>query len=509
MDEPTTAALHRQLGAIEENISSHHKALAKLAVDRQKIIQQLKHRTYDPILLLPVEITSRIFMQYASNHGPIVFKPKANHLNGAFVLASICRQWRDIALGLPSIWARLELWELHKRMETPVALCVERALNKLVEVRFEGSLYDVSAQTRWLQLLGPLDAAQHLRALTAKCELRAQQQSGLGPLRGQLASLHKLRLYCLSGRTPNSGQRLTVFDVAPKLEVLELVDLSPKDIALPWSQLTQLVLTCTIKRDENDRRGYGPGWLALLSETPNLESLFVNLTDNPEPYGADEDRPVTRLEKLTSFTLLWPFHNAIDYWTEALELPVLVELTVCVDCEVYEHLPDLITRSGCADTLRFLTLKHDNGPEVETYNTGLRQLLDVLPKLDVLTMVDLPSKQYDVESFFDELLPLKDDGPFTEIGELRVKIKPMVPPQPLSYTMVLEFIEQRMRAKAGSLRRVEVSALKDDMSPEVDKQDLDALEKIKQLAAAPAAESGPEISILELKPVESIGLQLC
>ncbi|KAJ7609218.1 hypothetical protein DFH06DRAFT_1346531 [Mycena polygramma] len=53
-----------------------------------------------PVLSLPVEITSHIFLCCLPTHGCVVPSPS----NVPLLLAQICRHWRDVALNTPQLW---------------------------------------------------------------------------------------------------------------------------------------------------------------------------------------------------------------------------------------------------------------------------------------------------------------------------------------------------------------------------------------------------------------------
>ncbi|KAJ7703692.1 hypothetical protein B0H17DRAFT_901456, partial [Mycena rosella] len=53
-----------------------------------------------PVLTLPNEITSRIFIDYLASHGRI--RPFMR--TAPLLLAQICRPWREIALSTCKLW---------------------------------------------------------------------------------------------------------------------------------------------------------------------------------------------------------------------------------------------------------------------------------------------------------------------------------------------------------------------------------------------------------------------
>ncbi|KAJ7140755.1 hypothetical protein C8R44DRAFT_530102, partial [Mycena epipterygia] len=53
-----------------------------------------------PVLTLPDDITSRIFVECLPTHGRVRPSPR----NAPLILSQICRQWREIALSISDLW---------------------------------------------------------------------------------------------------------------------------------------------------------------------------------------------------------------------------------------------------------------------------------------------------------------------------------------------------------------------------------------------------------------------
>ncbi|KZP12274.1 hypothetical protein FIBSPDRAFT_799152, partial [Athelia psychrophila] len=61
-----------------------------------------------------------------------------------------------------------------------------------------------------------------------------------GSVRGRLHSLHRLSITLLPGPGSDNHQIIDAFEFAPRLRKLELSDVSPKQLRLPWQQLTSM-----------------------------------------------------------------------------------------------------------------------------------------------------------------------------------------------------------------------------------------------------------------------------
>ncbi|KAJ7154162.1 hypothetical protein C8R46DRAFT_1297869, partial [Mycena filopes] len=74
-----------------------------------------------PVLTLPNEIVSHIFIQCLPAHGRV----RPSRFRAPLLLAQICHHWREIAISTCRLWAAVDIApEIYR----PVASKVERAL---------------------------------------------------------------------------------------------------------------------------------------------------------------------------------------------------------------------------------------------------------------------------------------------------------------------------------------------------------------------------------------------
>ncbi|KAJ7074036.1 hypothetical protein C8F01DRAFT_1043119 [Mycena amicta] len=100
------AADRTRLSALDAQIEPLKTALDALCAERMLIQDRLDSYTY-PVLTLPTEIVSEIFIQY------IPIYPACPPLLGdgsPTKLAQICRHWREIAHATPMLWRAIELF---------------------------------------------------------------------------------------------------------------------------------------------------------------------------------------------------------------------------------------------------------------------------------------------------------------------------------------------------------------------------------------------------------------
>ncbi|KAJ6457026.1 hypothetical protein C8R47DRAFT_915790, partial [Mycena vitilis] len=89
---------------IRSAILRHKSFLEALEQKQIEVEIELSGAVY-PILTIAPEIISRIFLACLPDHGRV--RPSVN--KPPLVLAQICRQWREIALSLPELWASVDL----------------------------------------------------------------------------------------------------------------------------------------------------------------------------------------------------------------------------------------------------------------------------------------------------------------------------------------------------------------------------------------------------------------
>ncbi|KAJ7179773.1 hypothetical protein C8R46DRAFT_1074627 [Mycena filopes] len=98
------ASLRVALAEIDAELAALRTRAEELAAARKPIVDALKAIIY-PILTLPLEITAEIFLRYADKAEIPDERPCAPPV----VLASVCQQWRAVALNLQSIWPHLQI----------------------------------------------------------------------------------------------------------------------------------------------------------------------------------------------------------------------------------------------------------------------------------------------------------------------------------------------------------------------------------------------------------------
>ncbi|KAJ7031121.1 hypothetical protein C8F04DRAFT_708161 [Mycena alexandri] len=208
-----------------------------LEAERKSIQKKLHSLTY-PVLSLPFEITSEIFARCLPDACTAENIPSSKHDQPptAFILTQICRNWRQVALDTPRLWATfrvsLDDWssipDLRRRfMEwvgraktSPLSFTLHRTSSSdLPSPTIFTPILDLSMQWWDVDLQIPSNVL-----------IMEQFQSHLY---GRLPNLQRLRLKT----EERIAALVTAFEHAPSLRRVVL-ERQPRLILLPWRQLT-------------------------------------------------------------------------------------------------------------------------------------------------------------------------------------------------------------------------------------------------------------------------------
>ncbi|KAJ7211560.1 hypothetical protein GGX14DRAFT_329134, partial [Mycena pura] len=78
--------------------------ITALEQQRRAVSESLARVVY-PVLTLPNEITSRIFVQCLPDHGRVRPSPRSVPL----LVAQVCRRWREVALATCKLWSSIDV----------------------------------------------------------------------------------------------------------------------------------------------------------------------------------------------------------------------------------------------------------------------------------------------------------------------------------------------------------------------------------------------------------------
>ncbi|KAJ7243960.1 hypothetical protein C8J57DRAFT_1191488 [Mycena rebaudengoi] len=332
----TATELRAQLAKIDDEVATLQSKLQLLSEKRQTIFRRLDAVIY-PVLTLPSEITAEIFMHYLGNF-PVITHERALKTYPPLLLASVCREWRRVALSFPRLWATLRLkWDLEtvNCREHLLERWLLRAGSCPLDLDLSGSdltksksissaIVQYAPQLRKLTLTPP-QSASHFSSATA-------------PAQPCFPVLQTLTV----DFTGRFDETITTFGDAPRLREVCISGGSRFRIDLPWNQLTRLDLNNSNVASS----------LKVLEQTPNLEALsFYTHTkfDDDQTHVVMKKLHTLRFDPCSAWELLY-----------FLTAPALKTLELAFPTESDDDLDALcsfISRSSC--TVQALHL-HDH-----------------------------------------------------------------------------------------------------------------------------------------------------
>ncbi|KAJ7254928.1 hypothetical protein C8J57DRAFT_1657151 [Mycena rebaudengoi] len=368
--EPLSPALHEghlsnrerraALAKVRAQILLHEKYLDALEEEEAELEAGLALVTY-PVLTLPIEITSRIFLHCLPSHGRVSPSPSRAPL----VLAQICHHWREVALSTGELWS-----SLYPSISFGLALAIpsarDHALRSLIQTWF--------SRAKATPLSLGLNC-QLTKVSTALLEL-------VSSFTGQIRSLD-LHLY------EGQFRQLRTFETRfPLLQHLAISNASEEEIGdfikdtptLRELRLTDFTMTTSLNfplpllsRLEISAEISITTFLDVLNNFPVLSYFKYSLRE-PNTVGVDG-----------SMAPVFPHLSSLAGETAALcfvTLPGLRELRLPSFSEP-DHVQQCIVRSSC--TVDRVTLTF--GDELEDEDDDRKELLiwlKAFPSLSVL-----------------------------------------------------------------------------------------------------------------------------
>ncbi|KAF7335528.1 F-box domain-containing protein [Mycena venus] len=224
---------------------AHLNSQIPLLEAERKAIRKTLSAVFYPVLDLPSEVTSEIFLHCLPD-APSV----PSSITAPLLLLKICRRWRDVALKTPALWASFAVHGGSGRTfgslgTDHLSRWLQRAgaalLNLSLVYRGRGSssfpeaffqIFGHASQWRRVHFVVPFGCFSHPRVQAA--------------LRGNVTSLEELSLDAnapgntMDWRYVSDIGPLTLFAKAPKLRMVSLISLPLSCVSLPWAQLTSL-----------------------------------------------------------------------------------------------------------------------------------------------------------------------------------------------------------------------------------------------------------------------------
>ncbi|KAJ7133316.1 hypothetical protein C8R44DRAFT_22484 [Mycena epipterygia] len=376
--------LRSHLAEIEAKIGAIESQLAMLRVERETVLERLDAVVY-PILNIPPEITSEILLQCIDDP----------YSRCQLQLASVCREWRSVALSTPALWTGFYASYLRAAARDAGKLLnllqcwLQRAGNLPLDLKLP--LPPGSPPDAILSVIAQY--ASQWR--TVELELIHSKQPIFFPLdsfRGPLHCLRKVVLSKIDSWPNNAPASMTAFLDAPQLREAQLHTIPAFRIRLPWSQLTKLEL----HEHTLDQ------CLEFLRLTPNLEAFSAYIARSSH-FQRSLPTLIT-LPRLHTLRLSFGLYSST--LLDNLTLPALDALELShFDSLHIGSLDSFIVRSGCCvRKARMVDMTYES-----TYDC-----ICSLESVKDLTIRSLHSSSENLTTLFDEMAESPDILPALE-----------------------------------------------------------------------------------------------
>ncbi|KAF8150416.1 hypothetical protein K438DRAFT_441446 [Mycena galopus ATCC 62051] len=324
---PHLAADRARVADLDAKIVDLERSLFAMRIEKQLAQERLDYYKY-PVLTLPNELTAEIFIQFLP---PYPDYPPFTGPESPTLLAQICRQWREIALGTATLWRAISLSDPGIPFEQKAHLLdawLSRSRSCLLSLQFCDYDYDASDTIKILSVL-----VQH-RTRWEYLDLNLSP-SHIPIMEGPMPLLRRLHL-----TVDDDSNRTISFREAPLLRSITLRAATPLKVALPLGQLTSLMLNMAF-RDE---------YVAILQQTCNLVHCELGIvsdwsgsTDLPPEHGIE--LPCLESLSLKNEDAPETVGYLDDFLVPALRILQLEE--IFLGAEPTNNLASFISKSGC------------------------------------------------------------------------------------------------------------------------------------------------------------------
>ncbi|KAF8150396.1 hypothetical protein K438DRAFT_440839 [Mycena galopus ATCC 62051] len=319
----TLAEDRARLADIDAEISLLQSSLSALRKQRAQVQKRLDARRY-PVLTLPTEITSEIFLHTLPVYPDY---PPLLGLDSPTLLAQICRSWREIAVGTPELWGTISFDYSELPFAQRLYLCqiwLARSRSYPLIIRC-GSFAD-SYGTQVLDVIIPHRARW-------ECLDIAPFSSDLAIIEGPMPALRRLDL-----TVHDNLYNVVTFSPAPLLRSVTLRATTPLKIAFPMGQLTSLRLHLAVRHE----------YVAILQQTCNLVYCQLGIVFDGGSDLLEHAIDLPCLESLSLFMMnsVTPMPRYLDDFIAPALTNLRLEESI-LEPDPIERLTSFISKSGC------------------------------------------------------------------------------------------------------------------------------------------------------------------
>ncbi|KAJ7141581.1 hypothetical protein C8R46DRAFT_1135309 [Mycena filopes] len=317
----------RRITEVDAEILALKEALSKAKLERKVLKQHLANYIY-PVLTLPNEVVSEIFLQTLDGF-PSLCGPAS-----PIYLGHICQRWRDIALSTPSIWSSMSIFIIHHSRAPQgyhqlLELWLARSRKRPLSITFtDGRCSQVGTAH---PAMGAI-LAHRKRWETVALNMPAWDT--LPDIQGDLPLLRSIEIQLVHPSTTGTVQASPKVFSGPKLATVTLSGLRAHMVGLPWTQLTSITIEASLEPVAQ-----------ILRAASNLRELLVRpLRNTRDPDNWCHLLSITPLMHLRTYIFAYGTPGMTSI-LRSLTLPALkyMELPVACGTDVVQ----LLMRSHC------------------------------------------------------------------------------------------------------------------------------------------------------------------
>jgi hypothetical protein len=333
-------------------------------------------RLLSPIRKLPLDVLGSIFE--AANSAAVIGSGGSSSVP-ARLFTGVCSYWRNLALGMPSLWSDIELNADFEREQwqtnvLTTLLMLSQASPLTLRIKCERDMYNRhvrDSQRRHTAIDKLLQESSRWQEVVFNCPY-AFLVASFANFRGEFQDLRCLDVFDIPVTSSARSSSLSVFGTAPRLSQLALTYLEQwLSIAVPYGQITHATLAwlglddvVEILRRCTNLICIQIFWVPLLSEPrtviqPLSASFQSNIQDLTISIWGTND--LTLVEEFISCATL-PLLDNLKIDTRILERPQVSPWGIIIDAfqgllsRSQCHITKLTIRDSAIDSIHFLSL---------------------------------------------------------------------------------------------------------------------------------------------------------
>ncbi|KAF7974213.1 hypothetical protein HWV62_13187 [Athelia sp. TMB] len=326
----TLAATLLDISSLDRDVLRLEAALKELKRKRAALLSFAdSHRTFlNPVSRLPVEVLSHIFQQCITVCWLSAAKayPETSLDRTPLMIASVNRQWRQVALNTPRLWASFSM-EIRpkdtKRLKNLAILWLSRSGDSLLYIRLSSLAWFRDPMQKLIQIFAA--QSKRWRNVYFKLPLPALRCLSMSKM-FDLTNLELLQFdFCETGGFVSLPEPVDIFLHSKIRHFSAGLDVNRYTLSLPWQQLRTIQ---SLPSDHCSR-----SMLKLLKLASNVEECNMRATYGhglpPDPSQAPGS---VHLPNLRSLTAVFDSEDPEPFFT-ILDIPNIRELSLATNTD--------------------------------------------------------------------------------------------------------------------------------------------------------------------------------